>query len=201
MSSGTYDPIVSKQEAERLFGLFKNTGANISFSWQEIGHELTMEEIQKLKEWLHSEPYFFECVPLKEAGKKMRINKEAKSFGMSWENEYGYSQAIKVDNTIYVSGQVSHDERGNIVGPGNTDVQMRQAYANIEKVLAQYGATIDNIVDELLFVTDMDAAFAARAKCKQEVFTGNPVLASTIVQIPRLAFPELMVEIRCICKV
>lgn len=131
----------------------------------------------------------------------MRINKEAKSFGMSWENEYGYSQAIKVDNTIYVSGQVSHDERGNIVGPGNTDVQMRQAYANIEKVLAQYGATIDNIVDELLFVTDMDAAFAARAKCKQEVFTGNPVLASTIVQIPRLAFPELMVEIRCICSV
>ena len=48
----------------------------------------------------------------------MRINKEAKSFGMSWEKEYGYSQAIKVDNTIYVSGQVSHDERGNIVGPG-----------------------------------------------------------------------------------
>ena len=63
-----------------------------------------------------SEPYFFECVPLKEAGKKMRINKEAKSFGMSWEKEYGYSQAVKVDNTIYVSGQVSHDDKGNIVG-------------------------------------------------------------------------------------
>jgi enamine deaminase RidA (YjgF/YER057c/UK114 family) len=68
-------------------------------------------------------------------------------------------------------------------------------------VLAQYGATIDNIVDELLFVTDMDAAFAARVKCRQEVFSGKPVLASTIVQIQRLAFPELMVEIRCICKV
>ena len=42
---------------------------------------------------------------------------------------------------------------------------------------------IKNIVDELLFVTDMDAAFTARAKCKQEVFSGNPVLASTIVHI------------------
>jgi 2-iminobutanoate/2-iminopropanoate deaminase len=131
----------------------------------------------------------------------MAISKEAKSLGMSWEKEYGYSQAVKVDNTIYISGQMSHDDKGNVVGQGNMEVQMRQAYTNIEKVLAQYGATFNNIVDEVLFVTDMDAAFAARVKCKQEAFSGNPVLASTIVQIQRLAFPELMVEIRCICKV
>ena len=66
---------------------------------------------------------------------------------MSWEKEYGYSQAVKVDNTIYVSGQVSHDDNGNIVDQGNMEIQMRQAYANIEKLLAQYGATIDNILD------------------------------------------------------
>ena len=135
----------------------------------------------------------------------MTIDKEAKSFGMPWEKEYGYSQAVKVDNTIYLSGQVSHDDKGNIVGRGDMEKQMRQAYENIKKVLAQYGATMDNVVDEVLFVTDMDAAFAARVKCKQEVFSGsssnNPVLTSTIVQIQRLAFPELMVEIRCICKV
>ncbi len=131
----------------------------------------------------------------------MAISKEAKSLGMPWEKEYGYSQAVKVENTIFVSGQVSHDDNGNIVGAGDMGVQMSQAYANVEKVLAQYGATIDNIVDEVLFVTDMDAAFAARVKCRQEVFSGKPVLASTIVQVQRLAFPELMVEIRCICKV
>src|SRR5215217_33056 len=131
----------------------------------------------------------------------MVISKEAKSLGMPWEKEYGYSQAVKVENTIYVSGQVSHNDKGNIQGQGNMEIQMRQAYANIKKVLAQYGATMDNVVDEVLFVTDMDAAFSARIKCKQEVFSGNPVLASTIVQIQRLAFPELLVEIRCICKV
>ncbi len=131
----------------------------------------------------------------------MTISKEAKSLNMSWEKEYGYSQAVKVDNTIYVSGQVSHDYKGNVVGRGDMEVQMRQAYENIKKVLTQYGATVDNVVDEVLFVTDMDAAFAARVKCKQEVFSGKPVLTSTIVQIQRLAFPELMVEIRCICKV
>jgi len=52
MSSGLMDPIVSLDEADRLYGLFKSAGANISLSWQESGHELTMEEIRKAKEWL-----------------------------------------------------------------------------------------------------------------------------------------------------
>jgi enamine deaminase RidA (YjgF/YER057c/UK114 family) len=131
----------------------------------------------------------------------MTINKETKSLGMPWEKEYGYAQAVKVGDTIYVSGQVSHDDKGDIVGRGDMEVQMRQAYANIQNVLAQYGVTMENIVDETLFVTDMDAAFAAAVKCRQDVFSGTPVVASTILQIQRLAFPELMIEIRCVAKV
>ena len=131
----------------------------------------------------------------------MAISKETKSLRMPWEKEYGYSQAVKVEDTIYLSGQVGHDDEGKIVGLGDMEVQMRQAYANVENLLLQYGATIDNIVDEVLFVTDMEAAYPARVKCRQEVFSGNPVVASTIVQIQRLAFPELMVEVRCIARV
>ncbi len=67
----------------------------------------------------------------------MTISKKAKSFGMPWEKEYGYSQAVKVGDTIYLAGQVSHDEKGNIMGIGNMGVQMRQAYANIKKVLLE----------------------------------------------------------------
>ncbi len=120
---------------------------------------------------------------------------------MPWEKEYGYAQAVKVGDTIFVSGQVSHDDKGNIIGLRDMEAQMRQAYANIENVLAQYGATMENIVDEILFVTDMDKAFAAAVKCRKDVFSGVPVVASTIVQIQRLAFPDLMIEIRCIAKV
>src|SRR5512132_1305761 len=100
----------------------------------------------------------------------MAIDKETKSFGMPWEKEYGYCQAVKVGDTIYLSGQVSHDEMGNIVGLGDMEAQMRQAYTNVRKVLAQYGATMDNVVDEVLFVTDMDTAFSAAVKCRQEIF-------------------------------
>jgi 2-iminobutanoate/2-iminopropanoate deaminase len=131
----------------------------------------------------------------------MTISKEAKSLGMPWEQEYGYAQGVKVGDTIYLFGQVSHDDRGTIIGRGDMEAQMRRAYANVDKMLRQYGATMANVVDEVLFVTDMEAAFAARVKCRQEVFSGNPLVASTIVQIQRLAFPELMIEIKCIAKV
>jgi enamine deaminase RidA (YjgF/YER057c/UK114 family) len=119
---------------------------------------------------------------------------------MPWEKEYGYAQGVKVGETIYLSGQVSHDDKGNVVGVGNMEAQMRQAYANVSKMLAQYGATMGNVVEEVLFVTDMDAAMAARAKLKQEVYSGEPAVASTIVQISRLAFPEFLIEIKCIAK-
>jgi enamine deaminase RidA (YjgF/YER057c/UK114 family) len=130
----------------------------------------------------------------------MTIDKQAKSLNMPWEQEYGYAQAVRLGDTVYISGQVSHDDEGNVLGEGDMEVQMRAAYANVAKLLAQYGATIENVVDEIIFVTDMEAAFEARVKMKQEVFAGAPVLASTIVQIQRLAFPQLMIEIRCIAR-
>src|SRR5262249_14323192 len=104
----------------------------------------------------------------------MAISKETKNLNMAWEQEYGYCQAVKVGDTIYLSGQVSHDDKGNIVGLGDMETQMRQAYANVQKVLAQYGATMANIVDEVLFVTDMEAAFAAAVKCRAGSFFRHP---------------------------
>ena len=131
----------------------------------------------------------------------MAINKEAKVLGVPWEQEYNYAQAVKVGDTIYLSGQVSHDEKGDIVGLGDMEAQMQQCYANVQKVLAQYGATMDNVVDEVLFVTDMETAYAAAVKRRKEVFSGTAAVASTIVQIERLGFPELMIEIKCVAKV
>jgi 2-iminobutanoate/2-iminopropanoate deaminase len=63
------------------------------------------------------------------------------------------------------------------------EAQMRQAWANVDKVLAQYGATIDNIVDEVLFVTDTEAALAAAVKIRPEVFRRRPAVASTTAAI------------------
>ena len=131
----------------------------------------------------------------------MPISKEVKSLNMPWEREYGYSQAVKVGDTIYLSGQISHDERGEIVGIGDTQAQIRQAYVNIKKLLAEYGASLENIVDETWFVTDMESVNAVGGKLRKEIFSGSPVAALTVVQIGRLAFPELLIEIKCVAKI
>ena len=47
--------------------------------------------------------------------------KEAAYFGVPWEDAYGYAQAIKVGDTIYVSGQLSHDDKGTLIAPAALD--------------------------------------------------------------------------------
>jgi len=131
----------------------------------------------------------------------MPIPKEAGTLGMPWEQSYGYAQAVRVGDTIWVSGQLSHDKEGNIVGPapvdaqgrildhGNMRIQMAQCYANARKVLAQYGATLD-----------MDTAFAVAGAVRAEAYGGRPVVASTILVTPRLAFPSQLIEIKLIAR-
>jgi enamine deaminase RidA (YjgF/YER057c/UK114 family) len=92
-----------------------------------------------------------------------------------WEDDYGYPQAVKIGDTICVSGQLSHDDEGNVIAPAMLDAggkptdfstmeeQMRAAYENATKILARFGATLDDIVEETLFVLDVDSAFAAIA--------------------------------------
>ncbi len=144
----------------------------------------------------------------------MGITKEAKGLGMSWEDDYGYAQALKVGNTIYVSGQIGHDDEGNLVGPApvdddgnildhsNMEVQMRQAYKNAKKILSHYGATLDNVVEEVLYVTHMDAAFAVAGLVRKEAYgSEKPEVSSTLLVTPRLAFPSQLIEIKFIAQV
>jgi enamine deaminase RidA (YjgF/YER057c/UK114 family) len=142
-----------------------------------------------------------------------KVAKEVANLGMPWEEQYGYAQAVKVGDTIYVSGQLSHDDQGNMVAPapldqdrkitdhGNMGPQMAQSYANIEKVLASFGATMDAVVEEVVYVTDMDAAFAVAGKVRAAAYGGRPVVASTILVTPRLAFADQLIEIKVIAKV
>lgn len=74
------------------------------------------------------------------------LSKETKGLGMPWEQLHAYSQAVKVGDTVYLSGQVSHDDAGNFFAVGDMKSQMRQSYANIEKVLAEYGATLEYLL-------------------------------------------------------
>ena len=57
----------------------------------------------------------------------MPTRREVFGFGMPWEGAYGDAQAVKVDDTIYVSGQLSHDAEGNMVGATPPDMEAQCA--------------------------------------------------------------------------
>jgi enamine deaminase RidA (YjgF/YER057c/UK114 family) len=143
----------------------------------------------------------------------MALRKDMKGFGMPWEDQYGYVQALKVDDTIYVSGQLSHDDQGNIVGAAplddsgkiidhsNMETQMRQTYANAKRILSEFNATLDNVVEEVLYVTDMDKAMGVAGRVRKEAYgSEKPEVASTIVVTPRLAFSTQLIEIKFTAK-
>jgi enamine deaminase RidA (YjgF/YER057c/UK114 family) len=109
------------------------------------------------------------------------------------------ANGVKVGNVLYLSGQVGIDEAG--VPGADIAEQARLAYVNIREVLGEFGATMDNIVDETVFVTDMneimsniEGVYGMRA----EAYGGLPEVCQTLVQIVALVMPELKIEIKCI---
>ena len=114
------------------------------------------------------------------------------------------ADGVRVGDTIYLSGAVSVDEKGEPLHEGDIVAQMKQAYAHIAKVLKEYGATMDNIVYEELSVTDMDAVMGSEEKMdaffkeRAEVFGGNPEVTQSLIQVTGLVMPELMIEIKVV---
>lgn len=130
------------------------------------------------------------------------------SFGVPWESSYGYVQALRVNNTIFVSGQLSHTPEGELVAPASLgtdgrpanfdsmEAQMRRTYENAQVLLTQLGGSLADVVEETLFVLDVPAAFAASGKVRPAVY-GQPVpqVASNLIGVSALAFPEQIIEI------
>lgn len=143
----------------------------------------------------------------------MRNANQVESFGVPWEESYGYVQAVKRGDTIYLSGQVAHDgpeliapapvdDDGLVTDFANTGEQMRQCYANAAKLLQRFGASLDDVVEEVLYVINADAGNAAAGPVRKEAYgRPDPQVASTMVGTPRLAFPELLVEIKFVARV
>ncbi|ALI09480.1 MULTISPECIES: RidA family protein [Pseudomonas] len=138
------------------------------------------------------------------------FGKKTAYWGVAWEESYGYPQARQVGNEIYISGQFNHDEDGNLVAPAPLDSegkpsdfssmgeQMRASYDNISKLLALYGATLEDVVEETLYVLDMDAAFAVVGNVRKAAFgTERPQCASNIIGVSRLAQRSQLIEIVC----
>ena len=110
-----------------------------------------------------------------------------------------FCQGVRVGDTLYMAGQVGTDENGT--APDDLLAQMKHAYVHVQSVLAEYGGTMDNVVDETWFVTDIDDTmakvgelFAARA----EIYGKKTEVSQTLVQVAGLVDPSFKIEIKCV---
>src|SRR5690554_6433610 len=104
-------------------------------------------------------------------GSHMTDNRQVENFGVPWEAVFGYEQAVELDGTIYVSGQLSHTSDGVFIAPAaldsagrpsdfsNMEAQMRRTYENAVELLATFGASLADVVEETIYVIDMESGF------------------------------------------
>ncbi len=116
-----------------------------------------------------------------------------------YEKEFGYSQAILVDKTLYISGTVPADANGRLVAPNDMPGQMRAVYANLKRTLEANGADFDEVVKETIYTTDMDALLKA-ADLRFEYYGKDHPPTVSWVQVQRLLDPGFLVEIEVVAE-
>jgi 2-iminobutanoate/2-iminopropanoate deaminase len=106
-----------------------------------------------------------------------------------------YHHYIRVDepkSLIFLSGQLSRDADGNLVGADDMAEQTRQCIRNMRTVLESAGGTLDDIVSIVVYTTDI-RRFKEIVAAREEFFVAK-LPTSTIVEVNHLADPGLMIE-------
>ena len=116
-----------------------------------------------------------------------------------YEKDFGYSQAVLVDKTLYVSGSVAVDAEGRLVAPGDMAAQLRAAYTNIRNTLAAHRAEFDEVVRETIYTTDMDALLKA-SDVRFEYYDKERLPTVSWVQVQRLVDKGFLVEIEVVAE-
>ena len=123
---------------------------------------------------------------------RKRLHPEA----WAYSKDASFAQGVEVDGTVYVAGIVSLSDDGQLVGSGDMNAQARQTFKNIEKVLAEAGMTLDNVVKMTCYITDV-SKYGEYAAVRAELFQGE-LPASATVAVAALVMPELLIEIDAI---
>ena len=111
--------------------------------------------------------------------------------------DHGITQGYSVNNTIYISGQFSHNQEGVFVGEEDIEVQTRQTLENLDHVLQGFSVTKSNLAYVELYLTNPQAHFAQVIEMFKE-YIGEHRPAGSCIGVTYLAFSEQLIEISAI---
>ena len=113
-----------------------------------------------------------------------------------------FSQGVQVGNVLTMAGQIAVDDNGNT--PDDLKSQMIICYENILKILDHFGGTLENIVDETWFVTDIDECMENVSEIfaeRERIYGRKPEVSQTLIGVNALVEPNLKIEIKCIAYI
>ena len=113
------------------------------------------------------------------------------------QDAFGYSQATRVGDTVYVAGTVGIGEGMHV--PESMAEQMELAYRNVADTLAHFGADMSHVVEQRVYVTNIDEASAAQ-EVRKAAYGGKDLPASSMVEVSRLALPQLKFEVAVVAR-
>ena len=108
------------------------------------------------------------------------------------------SPGMRVGEFLFVSGHVSQDASGTVVGVGDCEAQTRQVFSNIRAVVTTAGATMEDVVKITCFLTDV-ANFPAYSKVRSEIFPKDPPASSSVV-VAGLVNKDYLVEVEAVVR-
>ena len=132
-------------------------------------------------------------LPEKETPKAQVDTAEYFNLRPGLEKQYGYSHAVKIGNDIKISGAVSMDTAGNLIGAGSMELQMKNCYSDLEIILKHYGCTFDDVVAENVYTTNM-VEFERVSGFRNSIYK-KQFPSGTWLEVKGLAVPGQLIEI------
>tara|TARA_B100000809_G_scaffold230804_1_gene245503 strand:- start:1227 stop:1643 length:417 start_codon:yes stop_codon:yes gene_type:complete len=112
--------------------------------------------------------------------------------------KYSHVAEVTASKLLFLAGQVSVDEAGRLVGEGDVGAQVRQAYKNIGAILADSGASFEDVVSINTYVVSRESVqpyLDARAVVFAEIFPGEQFPPNTFLIIDGLLHEDYLVEV------